>query len=335
MDVLNRFRGPATGATFQQLQKSRGLERSGLRHLREGNLLQARADLQRAASLDPSNGSLRGHVAQALYMLDLLSDADREYRAAITHSPVDEDLRYAHAQLLEAMQRLDEAAEEYSFASTLNLQNTRSLAALALLEARRDDLARAEGYLLTALERDEYDAQVWAALHEMRLGVLLEEQRQIDRSIELLAWGYDGSQQDSRIQAAIDRKKPRRRKLTQAIQLYRQCRKLQLLDGQSYHDLELDWLRTHGKGTAAAPWPGSDPWIDLLLDWYSRQQVDTPEAIATGTADRSSSSVGDEPRQTFSAADVAQGPSASPAPPAPNPMPSTNPGSAVAPEGAR
>ena len=121
MEVFNRFLGPDGGAGRHR-QKSRDLERSGLRHLQDGSLFEAKADLQKAVGLDPHNAVLRGHLAQTLSALDLLKESDKEFRAAITLSPFDQDLRFAHAQLLESMQYLDDAAEEYSFASTLDLR---------------------------------------------------------------------------------------------------------------------------------------------------------------------------------------------------------------------
>ncbi len=213
MDMFNRLRGPE-GSAIRHQQKSRELEQSGLVHLQNGSLFQAKTDLQRAVGLDPQSAALRGHLAQVLAGLDLLKDADREFRTAITLSPFDQELRFAHAQLLETMEYLDDAAEEYGFASTLDPHPSRSLIALAFLEAGRGNIRKAEGSILNALERGESNLQVWASLCDIRQDMLLEEQRNLNRSIGLLAWGYDRAHGDRRIQTAIDGKKARRRKVT-------------------------------------------------------------------------------------------------------------------------
>ena len=270
MEVFNRLLGPDGGAGRHR-QKSRDLERSGLRHLQDGSLFEARADLQKAASLDPHNAALRGHLAQVLSALDQLKDADKEFRAAIMLSPFDRELRFAHAQLLEAMLYLDEAAEEYSFASTLDVSAGRSLIALAFLEAGRGDIRKAEISLLRALERGKRDQHVWAALYDFRLDVLLEEQRTLNRAIGLLAWGYYNEQGDRTIQTAVDGKEVRRRRIAQAIALYSQCMDQHWLDLESYQDMELRRLKARSAHEGRSREAEIDTWIDLLYAWHSAQ----------------------------------------------------------------
>ena len=214
---------------------------------------------------------LRNHLAQSLIALYLFSEAEHEYRAAIILSPDDEGLRFAHGQLLEDMQSLDQAAEEYAAASRLDPRSTRGPVALARLEASRNDAPRAATQILAAFERDRCDPKVWEAVIEIRLGMLLEAQARIDRLLELLAWGYYGSLADSKIWRTLECMKQRRRKIAEAVQLYKKCMNEQLLERQSYRDLEIELLTRLDRRDGDSS-EHSDAWLDLVYAWCSSQE---------------------------------------------------------------
>ena len=165
--------------------------------------------------------------------------------------------------------------------------------ALAFLEAGRGDMRKAETSILSAIERGHSDQQVWAALCDIRLDVLLEEQRGLNRSIGLLAWGYDNEHGDRRIQTAIDGKKARRRKIAQAIALYEQCKKRQWLEQDSYHNMELDRLRSRSGLEGRSREAEIDSWIELLYTWYSRHEAILPDAATSSVLDQTSPLSGD------------------------------------------
>jgi Flp pilus assembly protein TadD len=265
MDVFGRFLGASGNADRQQ--KVQDLERSGLENLRAGNLLQAKADLQKAVGLDSKNATLRGHLATVLARLDMYTDADKEFQTAIKLSPVNEGLRHAHGQLLERLLRPDEAAAEYGLACTLDSRSTQSLVALALLEAKRDESEKAESYLLVAFERDANDPQAWTVLAEIHLARLLEEQGNLDRGVEMLTNAYHGSPKDGGIQAALDKKMLRRNRVSQGIEVYRHLADLPPADQAFYRDSELSRLKSAGSDGSALP--GSDQWLDVMYAWYS------------------------------------------------------------------
>ena len=247
------------------------MKRAGLDYLQCDRFQPALVCIRRAVKSNPDDIALRCCLAQSLIALYRFKDADREYRAAIARSPCDSGLRLAHGRLLEDLQYFDEAAVEYEVASKLNPSSVEGLMALALLEAGRNDANMAEVHILAALERDRCDPNVWAALNEIRLGMLFEAQAGINRSLELLARGYYGSQEDSRIQSAMESTKRSRLKVVDAVQLYQNCMTKQLLEQQSYRDMELELLVTsrcrHGNPSAR----GDDAWIDQIYAWCCAQ----------------------------------------------------------------
>ena len=276
MAMFGRLLGGSGGADRQQ--KARDLERSGLDSLRDGNLQQAKTDLQKAVGLDPKNATLRGHLGTVLAGLDQLSAADKEFQTAIKLSPLDEWLRYAHGQLLESMLRPEDAAAEYSLASTLDSSSTRSLASLAMLAAKRGEIEPAEGYIRIALERDKDDHQTWSCLAEMHLTGLLAEQGDLDRGVQMLTNAYSGSPDDGSIRAALDKKMLRRNRVSQGIDIYRRLARVSPADQKFYRDSELSRLMAAGSDGSAQP--GSDQWLDMMHDWFSGLRTDSSAATA-------------------------------------------------------
>jgi tetratricopeptide (TPR) repeat protein len=271
MDVFGRFLGGSGSADRQQ--KAQDLERSGLENMRAGDLQQARADLQKAVGLEPRNAILRGNLAMVLARLDMLDNAEKEFQTAIKLSPGDEELRFAHGQLLERMFRPIEAAAEYSIGSTLDLGGTRSLVALASLEAKGEDLEKAESYIRIALERNGDDPQAWACLCEIHLTRLLQEQGDLDRGIGMLSDAYNSSSGDNRVRAALDKKSLRRTRVAHGIELYRQMAKIPPASQGYYRKSESARLSSAG-GTDSTK-PESDQWLDVMYGWYSSLGVES------------------------------------------------------------
>ena len=247
------------------------MKRAGLRYLQCERFQLALVCFRRAVKSNPDDLALRCCLAQSLIALYRFKDADREYRAAIARNPGDCGLRLAHGRLLEDLQYFDEAAEEYEVASKLNPSSVAGLVALALLEAGRNDAKRAEFHILAALERDRCDPSAWAALNQIRLGMLFEAQAWINRTLELLARGYYGSQADSRIRSAMESTKRRRFKVVDAVQLYQKCMAEQLVEQQTYRDMELELLAA-SRGRHGNPSDrGDDAWIDQIYAWCCAQ----------------------------------------------------------------
>ncbi len=274
--MFGRFLGASDNADRQQ--RARDLSRTGLDSLREGNLQQARTDFQKAVGLEPKNPELRGYLGTVLAGLDLLTEADKEFQTAIKLNAVDEWLRYAHGQLLESMLRPEEAAAEYRVASRLDPASTRSLASLAVLAAKRDELETAESYVLAALERNDSDSHAWASLAEIHLSRLLEEQGDLDRGVQLLTDAYAGSPKDGSLRTALDRKMLRRNKVSQGIEIYRRLARLTPAEQTYYREYELRRLKS--AATDVSSQPGSEQWLDVMYPWLLTLKTESSAATA-------------------------------------------------------
>jgi Flp pilus assembly protein TadD len=181
MDVFARFRTALDGSGRQQ--RARALVQSGTAHLMSGNAHGAEGDLRRAVELDPVSTAAHGYLGLALFKLEEYAAADEELCAAIRLAPADESLHIMRGQLLEAMERLEDARNELTTASTVDSASVRGLVALAGFELRQSDMATSERLVVQALRRDERDVEGWRVFSAIR-----EIQGDLASAIQSMEW---------------------------------------------------------------------------------------------------------------------------------------------------
>jgi Flp pilus assembly protein TadD len=113
------------------------LFQQGRRHLAAGNAAQATVALEKAKRREPSKASIREALGIAYFRIRRFPEAEREFRAVIDISPVDDYAHFALGRCLEKQGRVGEAAGHYKLAQCLRPGREDYLEALRSLEAAR------------------------------------------------------------------------------------------------------------------------------------------------------------------------------------------------------
>jgi type IV pilus assembly protein PilF len=131
----------------------------GVSYLRQGDLRQAQAKLEKALEQDPANASAHSALGLVYERLGDLDGAEKHYRRAATLRPDDPDnLNGLAVFLCSQRQKTDEAMGYFQRALAVPLTHKDYNRAMMLTNAgvcaKRNDLARAEEYLRQALGFD-------------------------------------------------------------------------------------------------------------------------------------------------------------------------------------
>jgi Flp pilus assembly protein TadD len=98
------------------------LYQQGRRHLEAGMPAQATVALEKAKRREPAKASIREALGIAYFRIQRFGDAEREFRAVIDLSPVDDYAHFALGRCLERQGRRGEATRHYKLASCLRPQ---------------------------------------------------------------------------------------------------------------------------------------------------------------------------------------------------------------------
>ena len=91
----------------------------GRRHLRKGMAAQATVPLEKAKRREPGKASIREALGIAYFRIQRYRDAEREFRAVLDISPVDDYAHYALGRCLEKQGKRAEANGHYKLASQM------------------------------------------------------------------------------------------------------------------------------------------------------------------------------------------------------------------------
>ena len=100
------------------------LYQQGRRHLRAGMAAQATVALEKAKRREPSKASIREALGIAYFRIQRFGDAEREFRAILELSPIDDYAHFALARCLEKQGRPAEARRHYALARCLGPDRT-------------------------------------------------------------------------------------------------------------------------------------------------------------------------------------------------------------------
>jgi Flp pilus assembly protein TadD len=95
------------------------LFQEGRKRLRRGQAAQATVPLEKARRREPNKASIRETLGIAYFRLGRYGEAEREFRAALEISPVDDYAHYALGRCLEKLGRTSEANGHYKLARSL------------------------------------------------------------------------------------------------------------------------------------------------------------------------------------------------------------------------
>lgn len=95
------------------------LYQQGRRHLAAGYAAQATVALEKAKRREPAKASIREALGIAYFRIRRFREAEREFRAVLDISPVDDYAHFALGRCLERQGRRDEAAGHYKLACCL------------------------------------------------------------------------------------------------------------------------------------------------------------------------------------------------------------------------
>lgn len=113
------------------------LFQQGRRHLAAGDAAQATVALEKAKRREPCKASIREALGIAYFRIHRFPEAEREFRAVLDISPVDDYAHFALGRCLEKQGRLGEATGHYKLARCLRPGREDYLEALRGLEAAR------------------------------------------------------------------------------------------------------------------------------------------------------------------------------------------------------
>lgn len=91
----------------------------GRRHLRAGMAAQATVALEKARNREPRKASIREALGIAYFRIQRFAEAEREFRAVLEISPVDDYAHFALARCLVRQGRQAEAAAHFKLARCL------------------------------------------------------------------------------------------------------------------------------------------------------------------------------------------------------------------------
>ena len=112
------------------------LFQQGRRHLAEGRAAQATVALEKAKRREPAKASIREALGIAYFRIRRFSEAEREFRAILDLSPVDDYAHFALGRCLERQGKPAEAAGHYKLARSLRPGRDEYAQALQGLESR-------------------------------------------------------------------------------------------------------------------------------------------------------------------------------------------------------
>jgi Flp pilus assembly protein TadD len=95
------------------------LFQEGRRRLRRGQPAQATVPLEKARRREPDKASIRETLGIAYFRLGRFEEAEREFRAVLDISPIDDYAHYALGRCLEKLGRPAEANKHYKLARSL------------------------------------------------------------------------------------------------------------------------------------------------------------------------------------------------------------------------
>ena len=95
------------------------LYQQGRRHLADGMPAQATVALEKAKRREPAKASIRESLGIAYFRIRRFDEAEREFRAVLELSPVNDYAHYALGRCLEKQGRQAEANGHYKLASSL------------------------------------------------------------------------------------------------------------------------------------------------------------------------------------------------------------------------
>jgi Flp pilus assembly protein TadD len=113
------------------------LYQQGRRHLAAGFAAQATVALEKAKRREPGKASIREALGIAYFRIRRFTEAEREFRAVLDISPVNDYAHFALGRCLEKQGRPAEAAGHYKLACSLRPGRDEYGAALLALESRR------------------------------------------------------------------------------------------------------------------------------------------------------------------------------------------------------
>lgn len=95
------------------------LYQQGRRHLAAGYAAQATVALEKARRREPGKASIREALGIAYFRIRRFREAEREFRAVLDISPVDDYAHFALGRCLERQGRREEAVGHYKLARCL------------------------------------------------------------------------------------------------------------------------------------------------------------------------------------------------------------------------
>ncbi|MFN8186176.1 MAG: tetratricopeptide repeat protein [Gaiellales bacterium] len=98
------------------------LYQQGRRHLRDGMPAQATVALEKAKRREPAKASIREALGIAYFRIARFAEAEREFRAVLDLSPVDDYAHFALGRCLEKQGRPQEARGHYKLARCMRPQ---------------------------------------------------------------------------------------------------------------------------------------------------------------------------------------------------------------------
>ncbi len=113
------------------------LYQQGQRHLRAGLAAQATVALEKAKRREPGKASIREALGIAYFRIHRFTEAEREFRAVLDISPVNDYAHFALGRCLEKQGRPAEAAGHYKLARSLRPGRDEYDEALSALESSR------------------------------------------------------------------------------------------------------------------------------------------------------------------------------------------------------
>src|SRR5512146_3282059 len=100
------------------------LFQQGRTHLKKGRAAQATVPLEKAKRREPQKASIREALGIAYFRIQRYRDAEREFRALLDISPVDDYAHYALGRCLEKQGKRAEANGHYKLASQMRPEST-------------------------------------------------------------------------------------------------------------------------------------------------------------------------------------------------------------------
>jgi tetratricopeptide (TPR) repeat protein len=190
----------------------------GLLLARSGKLADARAELDKATTLNTDNPTVKARAYRALARIDQHirpSDASDELLAALKISPETSDDILLAGELAEASDDLPAAEASYRRVLAADPQNTAATAALTHILIRQNKLDQAESLLTTALQKSPDDPTLNA-----QLAGLYESQNKTDQAIPIVEKLHASHPQDPNLTRLLARLYSRNSQFDKSDPLY-------------------------------------------------------------------------------------------------------------------